>query len=454
MPQYTHTSLDDSITALSLRLDDSTLTYWSRAELTAYIIEALRTWQSLTAFYRERNQFPTVANQSFYDLTTTGLLPTGVFDYNITDRDQIAVILYHLLEAQLSGGFTWAGTEQFNLPQVVNALQSSINQFLADTGCVLTHVLHATVLSLPSGRITLPDTLYDIRRAAWSDPDGNFTTLWRADEYAINAFKQGWSQNPEDPPQVYSVAVTPPVSIQIAPIPANSGQLDLCVSKSGQIFDPASLATLLSIPDDLAWGVKFGALAELLGADGQCRDVERAQYCIKRYEQAVEIAKLHPSVLETQINSVPIESGSLFSLDAFLTNWQNAKEQPQFLGMAGRNLLGLGNTPDAVYGVGLDLVRNMPVPATGADFLQVGRDMVDPILDYAQHLASFKMAGADFSYTMKLYQNFIRAAGEQNSRIRQAAFYNDALRQPATNQSNQYPRLDVPKSAQYETPAH
>lgn len=456
MAGYTHTTLSSALSSLALRLGDPDNVYWKSAELTAYIIEALRTWQAFTSFYRDRQVFNTAANEPFYDLSQTGLLPAGVFDYNVTDRNLVSIINYHLLEPQLSGGWTWTGTDQFSLAQVVEALQRRRDRFLGESGVVITKMDIATVVSLPSGRIAIPDTIIDIRRAAWmvTDPDDNTRTigsqLWRDDEFSMQAFKSDWMETPDDPPQVYSVSLTPPASVQVGPIPSLGGELQVCAVKSGQPLD-VTTGVLLGIPDDLAWGIKWGALADLLMADGQGTDLQRAQYCESRYQQAVALAVLNPAVLETQLNGVFLPNGSIFEMDAYLSSWQSTFERPQFAGMAGRNLMALGNRPDGVYSVTLDLARNMVVPSAAGDYLQVGREDLDTILDYAQHIAAFKEGGQDFTETMQLLQNFLKAAGEKNARLRQAAFYNDALRQAGLKQPGDVPRLDIPRTAQYES---
>jgi hypothetical protein len=87
----------------------------------------------------------------------------------------------------------------------------------------------------------------------------------------------------------------------------------------------------------------------------------------------------------------------------------------------------IGQTPDAAYGVGLWMVVNAPV----SGYLQVPRGQIDPVLDYAQHIASFKMGGAEFDGTSRLYANLIAAAKLQNARLDAIAFYRGQLQQPA-----------------------
>lgn len=462
MPAYTHTTLAQAITSLTIRLDDAANTHWAVAELTAYIIEALRFWQSLTAFYRERQFINTQAGACFYNLPT--LLPAGVFDYNISDRSQISVILYHLLESQLAGApLAWTGTDQFNLQQVAGALQRRRDKFLGDTGVIETRIV-LNPPPPPISRVPLPITTLDVRRAAWFSPDSALiwdaatqtwvedidtwdslsaatTPLWRDDEFAAGSYQTDWELNPVNPPKEFSVSLTPPVQLQLIPPPATNGQLDLVVVSSGPAFDPANVSTPLLVPDDLASGVKWGALADLLSADGQPRDRTRAQYCEQRYAESVELARMLPSILNAQLNGVDMDLGSLFDLDAYKPNWQAARGQPTFGGFSGRNLLALGLTPDNVYSVGFDLVRNMPVPAAPTDYLQVGMDQLNVILDYAQHLACFKLGGQDFLATIPLYQNLLKAAAMQNGRLKAAAFYDLALRQPGSLQQLEVKRI-------------
>jgi hypothetical protein len=62
----------------------------------------------------------------------------------------------------------------------------------------------------------------------------------------------------------------------------------------------------------------------------------------------------------------------------------------------------------------LTVVGNAPVDQSQP--VQLSRDAVEAILAYAQHLASFKMAGSDFMATMPLYEQFEKYCATQNHR--------------------------------------
>ena len=67
--------------------------------------------------------------------------------------------------------------------------------------------------------------------------------------------------------------------------------------------------------------------------------------------------------------------------------------------------------------ISVDLVRNAPIPANDSAYVQLGREELDAVLDYAQHLAAFKQGGQEFQATMKHYSNFRRLALVRNQRL-------------------------------------
>jgi hypothetical protein len=446
---YQYLTRADARAAVAGRLSDPSLVHWTAAEIDGCVVEALRTWQALTGWYRERAALQIAPGTTFYDLTSSLIpqaptYPINLFGYNVTTQDVASQILYRLLERQLTlagGVYSWNGTDQFTLGQVETALQNRIQRFLGDSGCVYTYYLQTLGVAPPVSRFLLPDNVIDIRRLAWMAADGTRTTLWRDDEWGINAFAVGQSQLPSTP-QVYAATVAPPISVQLAPPPANSGNIECVLVVSGPQIDLTAAGIVFNVPDDYVWGVKWGALADLLVEDGQSRDSERAAYCEKRYQEAVQLARSMPAVIQGQVLGLPVPTPAVFDLDAYQSGWQNAPPgTPVQIGVCGRNIVALNPPPAAAMNVTVDLVRNMPVPQADGDYLQIPRDVADVILDYAQHVASFKLAGEEFTATMQHYQNLIYAASEYNGRLHQLAIFSDALKQPAFRQTAEVPRL-------------
>lgn len=448
-PGYTFLTLGAARADLAARLEDPTYVYWTAPELNDLIVEAIRTWQALTATFKQRDVFAISPNggigaSAFYDLAN---LPSGILGFTFTDRQLVEMALAALLEPPLAPG--WTGTGQFRFGQIAETLQNRINRWLTDTGANVTRHIQDVGVGPSGARIFLPEGVLDVRRAAWRaapEVGARYSTLWRDDEYAMQAFHLPGSLTPVDPPMVWGKFVVPPVGIEVYPPPLNPGQVETLVVENGPQVGQTPEAVygapvVLRIPEDFVWGMLFGALSDLYNADGPARDPERAVYAESRYQESVELYRLNPVLLQTQINGAPVWTGSVFEMDAFLASWQAQPGAPQFAGMAGRNLVAFGPVPDGTYSITLDVVANIPLPAADNDFIQVDRGALAPLLDYAQHLACFKMAGAEFQATDKLRKNFYTAAALENSRITRSTFYKTALQLPATRQQAEVPRM-------------
>lgn len=313
------------------------------------------------------------------------------------------------------------------MADVVNALQHRRDQFNYETGLILSR----STPSMPAptnNKITLDDSITDLRRVAWRDTAGatNYT-LRRSDNWNASAFKVGWNAT-SGIPSTYSVIMTLPTVVQVMPIPSLAATLDIVTVNAGAALD-VTTGVKLGIPDDFAWVVKWGALADLLGRDGQSRDPARADYCEKRWRDGIELAKLTASTLYAEIGSTSTFITSLNNLDTFNFNWQNTSGTPTLIGQAGWNLLALAPVPTGSTTITLDVVRNMSVPSSGSDQIQVGREHLDVILDYAEHLACFKMGGAEFMATMPHYERLMRVAMLTNDRLRANSKQFDVLQE-------------------------
>lgn len=421
---YSHTNQGQLKTLLAARLGDPSKVFWIDAELGLLLSEALRTFGLLSAFWRERGTLSTSANTAFYNINS--LLTNGatlLLSPTVTDRDIIQQLQYALLESASSQA-AWSGTEMFTYQDLATAVANRRNQFLSDTGIVVNRSV-VNVASPPSGRQALVQSVIDVRRAAWlgASPQAYYTTLWREDERLLTAADQGWSVNP-GAPENYTIMAPPPLQLQLAPPPSVSGQLELLTVDSTS-FDPATAATILGIPDDLTPAIKWGALADLLGIDGIASDLPRSQFCENRYRQYVQLARLLPVVLHAEINGVPLIPSTLQEMDASIPNWQNitasGSNPVQDLILAAPNLIALSAVPDGVYSVTLDVVRRAPMPANDAAQVQLGREQLDMILDYAEHLAMFKVGGAEWRATERQANNFLLQSVTYNQRLSASA---------------------------------
>lgn len=406
---YTAPTLAEARTALASRLNDPEMVRWVEAELTADLYEAVRTWNAWTEYYRDRASFLTTMIVPFYDLPT--VLPT-LRGYAVTTWDLVADIQYALLEPAAPGG-TWTGTDQFTLEQICSAIQGCRDQFLRETGSVLTRTQTAYASPAANGRIALDEAVLMVRRAAWQPT----ATMWsqplqRTDEWAATNYQPLWQTSPY-PPNAYSVSATPPLELQLMPAAQGSGTLDLVAVHKGATVDPL-VESLLGIPDDYAWVVKYGALAELLQGDGLALDPGRSQYCEQRWAQGIQAARAAAVVLAAQVNGIPVRIGSLAEADAYSITWQLVAGVPHTVLLTGQNLVACYPPPGATGGpwtITLDVVRNAPLPVDPTDVFQISADVYDSILDLAQHIALFKEGVGQIQIAQALLDRAASAAG-------------------------------------------
>lgn len=439
---YNYINFSQMKTELANRLDDYSKIYWVDAELGFYLQESMRTWQALTGTWRNRMTFntaiPTSPPNFWYDLTSQA---GSVIPYTLKDRDLISVMMYHLIEPQLSGA-TYVGSDQFTLADIVQALQQRRDQFLVETGMV-TGQQFVNSPAPPISRIALPDNVIDVRRAAWYDvPTGKFSTLYKSDEWAAESFFSAWATSAGNPPQNFSIAASPPVTLQLIPPPSNVAQVELITVNAGAALNPV-VGVLLGIPDNFAHVIKWGALADLLGREGQPNDVMRASYCDQRWKEGVFAGRLHTSVMTAYLNGVQTFPESIHSLSSYRAGWQNLVGPPDILGLMSWNLVAINPTDtNGPYSVMMDVVCNAPVPILDADQVQVAREELDAILSYAQHLAAFKQGGQEFTDSAALYMRMVELAQVRNARLRAAVPFYDPLSDRALIQERQSARRE------------
>ncbi len=410
---YSQTTLGQLTQALSNRLSDPGL-FWTPSEQQSYIIEALRTWQAFSASYSTRINIPTTPNAFFYNLFELApqLTPT------ITDRDIIVQLEQHLMEPINPVG--WSGSEQFNYSQLVQSIQKRRDQFFLQTGL---HLRESTIAgpSPGSGTVALDDKVIDVRRAMWIPTESQiFNILWRADPITLTGGNPSWLIDP-DVPYDYSVYPELPVILQVSPPPSDNGSINLLTIDSGDNLDPADHATILGIPDDLSWVVKFGALADLFSVSGPGQDLSRAKYCESRWQDGIKLARITNYVKFGYLDGYPLFIDSIAELDMGNPDWVSTIATPEFLGTAGNIICVSPVADNQPHSMAMDITPNFPVPSTPNGFVQIGKEVLSVIVDYAEHLASIKEGAAEISDTSELYKNMIRLAATQNDRFRAIA---------------------------------
>lgn len=412
---YTYITYLQAKTALAQRLYDVTQRFYSDAECGVYVKESLQSFNALANFYREEFTFTASPTVTWYDLTA---LPGTLRSLSFTDADILSAIEYHILEPQTATyPLAWTGTLQFNLSDILNAIQQLRDQILSESNCTVTQSLIAAV----PGRTFLTDTAIQLRRVCWIPVTGQGYTpnaLIPLDVWGQQSFEAGFTQLAPGYPSTYRRSTEPPLSFDVDIQPAVPGQYDVLTVNAGTELTTTA-SSILPIPNDWCWANKWGALAQLLGRDSAAMDTFRAQYCLMRYKHAMMAMQSAPALMAARINDIPVVVESVANADYYAANWQGITAgSPTDIYYAGLNQLALSPTPDAgLYSITASVVRNMPLPTADADFVQIGRDDVSAVLDYAQHLALFKCGGSEFAQTEGLLKNFMRHCALYNSKL-------------------------------------
>ena len=423
MAPYAYSNFGDLKAALGEHLSDPLSVYWTDTEKGIYLNQALREFSSISRIFRDRGTFATVANQSFYDLTT--VLQNGAGErflgQTVTSTQLLQAAKYLCIEPSPDDATDF--TDGFSLTDFNNSFTQRRNQFLLETGITISQPT-AQVVSAGEGRVIVADdSVIDIRRAAWTDLDGNVTQLLRQDEFASFAFSPSWPQT-AGTPQSYSIYPDPLLTLQLTPPPVDNGTLTLQTISSG------------SLPDDFMPYILWGVLADMLGSPGPLQDSLRAEYCEQRFKEGVIVGKQAATVLTAYINGVPVSVESVFNFDTFNPSWQVAGT-PSQVGLLGSNLAAVAPTADGVYSVVLDCVRNSPQLVDDGDQVPIGREYLDIILDYAGHLAVFKQGGVEFQATLPQYDAFVKAAMAYNNRMSVQNIYFETMVDKANQQESQ-----------------
>ena len=398
--------------------------FWLDPEIGMYLVEALQVWSALTGYWRNLGTLMVPANNPYFTLAGLQNGSVNLINFGPSTLQMLYMVQYHLLEAVSNAG-TWAGTEMFSYAQITAAIQRRADQFAVDTGYpMVQQTIPAPAPPIGKMPLTPLAGFVDLRRAAWIDTTSKISTpMSPGDEFGFNAFSVGWQQQPGTPSE-YSIAVTPPLSLQLKPPPLATGSVDAIYTATTQLSALPADSPISLLPSDFGWAIKWGALADLLNIESEAKDAARAAYCEQRYQQGVEACRMAATVMQVYYNGVQIPLKAIEDLDRWENGWQNAKKgPPQAVGVAGLNMFALQPTPDVAYTLSIDAVCSATIPVADTDYLQIGPEELEAIYGYAQHIAAFKMGGEEFTATLPLLEAFIKAATLQNDRLATASSF-------------------------------
>jgi len=439
---YTYQTYAQIRQAIALRLSDTGNVFWADSEIGLYLLEAIRTWNALTGFWVTR-QVTTInaSTPNWFSTNDTG----SARIYTQQDINLYPVILFHLLEQQLAAG-AWNGTTQFSLADMTQALDRRQVEIVQLCGLNLSNPAPYAVLPATTRTLILSDTILDIKRCRYLPvSSAPAQTLFRGDSTSFAYFSPTYRQTPQIP-QNYSLSDQFPLTLEVDyPSPVN-GQLDLIQVNSPTVTNMPSF-TPLSLPDDWTWILKWAVLMDMLGKQSEAQDSLRFQYAKARYIEGVQLLQTMPWLLECLINEAPVGIESVLERDQFDSGWESNLNTRQSVIVAGPELMSLAVRPTGgtTLGLSVKIVQSAPVPSNDTDIVQVPRDVMDAIVDYAVHLSAFKMGGAEFTDTIPLFDNFRTVAKSYNQRLSNLALFDDVMRAQGQRQVEVDPRY-VPQS--------
>lgn len=435
---------------LALRLNDPNMVRWVKPEIILYLSEALRVWQCLTQQYildwtTDYTQ-PIVPNLPVWQ--STGNASNGLVGANMTsprrqtldDNYVFTFAQYHLLEPPTGNG-AWTGTSMFSLQDFQNSFASNRDEILQMTDCNVGPFAPNTSITPGTNRVQIPDTVLDMRRVRYLPVQGNPKTLYRDDllsfEYFTNQFQQDFGD-----PLCWDVLGSPQQFITFDSKPNVPNNLDMLgIITSNEQTPPT--ATPLLIPDDFNWVLKFSMMADMLAKETESKDLLRSQYCDQRAQEGVRVMMELPWMLQAYINQVPVDTPSYVEADQYDYEWQSNPDAITQIIRGGIDLFAVSPLIPAStsLSVTLSLVANAPIPQADDEYVQVSRDVLNAILDEAEHLAQFKEGGQEFQESLILHQRFIKYAMETNRRLAESGIFPTDLRRPISKEDEAQPRF-------------
>lgn len=201
-----------------------------------------------------------------------------------TDQ-QIMTQIQNVVIEPPDGGVTWP-SGLWSANEVISYLDQRQNRFLKDT-----HFQFGIAnITATQGQelYDLPDDWINTIRVLWIAPDGTTTELPRSDVWEADYGIPTWSYVQGTPKIFYDGGK--PITIRIMPIPDTNGTLQVHYVPYAALLTGAG--EIFTLPDEFVPPVKYGALADMFTKVGRANDPVRAEYCDKRYQLGIEIARL------------------------------------------------------------------------------------------------------------------------------------------------------------------
>lgn len=416
-PQYSGTTFLSLRNALALRLNDANKVFHTDDELKLHVQDAIRFWNCLTGDQKVKYALTVIPNVVWYDLNVINGSPRQA---TLTSQDIFLRLTYSLLEPPSNQAAVT--TSQFSQNDLVQSVQRKRDEFLFKTGC--TSTVEPLAVNAGVSTIVLPQSVIQVRNQAyWLPTIGTGSPVFKSDEAAASYFGQSSAYSP-GPPVGFSAGMEPPLTLELTPAPDVDGTLECLTIESGASLSP-SPGIVIPFPQDFIPGLTWGALADLLSMGLEKQDLQRAAYARQRFDEYVALMESFPFVFSSRVNGVPLTVDAVETLNFFSPNWRTVSANPSNVGLSGRNLVCYPTSQ--TQQIVLLMCANATVPTLDGDFVQLGDEILDTVLDEAQANAMQKCGGLEAQQAGELHGNIVKLAAQRNAKVRAMACFRDIL---------------------------
>ena len=220
-----------------------------------------------------------------------------------------------------------------------------------------------------------------------------------------------WTSQPGTP-RAYSEAELAPLQLQLIPPPSGAGSLD-AITVDSLAMDLTNSNVTFQVPDEWVFAIKYAALSQILGSEGQIKDTMRADYCESRYQQAIAFAKQARTIHRGLLNELPVNLDAETNIDSSLLYWRNQTGKPSVIGVMYDMLMVAPGNPQTTYTLTADVSQSAPIPVHLSDTMPVGYELYDALKNYVCHILSFKCGGKEFQSSMSGYDEFMKTLSRQ-----------------------------------------
>lgn len=121
---------------------------------------------------------------------------------------------------------------------------------------------------------------------------------------------------------------------------------------------------------------------------------------------------------------VPLTMTSINELDMGNPGWQGVVDDPEFWTLNGINLFGLSPQPSS-GNITIEGLSETPILINDSDYVMLGDEQLNRILDYAEHYCAFKEGQGEFDSSQSGFNLFITAAAKRNGNLLSTALYRE-----------------------------